>query len=184
MDRLRPGQSGLRITRSTPTNWQSRRSRPITDGLSDAVEPVFDAGGKYLYFFASTDAGPVNQWFSQRPRTCAMRRSIYLVVLPQGRALAAGPRERRGKAGRQDRPTKPNGETAKDDKAKDAKAGQRPSRAGGDRLRAASSSGSWPCPSRPANYSNLQAGQAGQIFYLDWTSSPHEATPEVPAARP
>ena len=27
----------------------------ITDGLADAVSPAFDAGGKYLYFMASTD---------------------------------------------------------------------------------------------------------------------------------
>ena len=30
----------------------------ITDGMSDADTPVFDKGGKYLYFTASTDIGP------------------------------------------------------------------------------------------------------------------------------
>jgi tricorn protease len=39
-------------------------SHPVTDGLSDASEPVFDASGDYLYFFGSTDAGPVRQWFA------------------------------------------------------------------------------------------------------------------------
>src|SRR5262249_43641024 len=37
------------------------KSHAVTDGLSDATEPVFDASGKYLFFFVSTDAGPVNQ---------------------------------------------------------------------------------------------------------------------------
>src|SRR5262249_61222891 len=36
-------------------------TKRIPDGLSDALDPVFDAGGKYLYFFASTDARPAHQ---------------------------------------------------------------------------------------------------------------------------
>ena len=35
------------------------KSTPVTDGMSDAVSPVFDPEGKYLFFLASTDAGPV-----------------------------------------------------------------------------------------------------------------------------
>jgi len=62
----------------------SGKSRPITDGLSDATHPVFDAGGKYLYFFASTDAGPVNQWFSQASEDMREKRAIYLEVLKKG----------------------------------------------------------------------------------------------------
>ncbi len=30
----------------------------VTDGMSDATSPAFDANGKYLYFLASTDDGP------------------------------------------------------------------------------------------------------------------------------
>jgi tricorn protease len=33
------------------------KSTQVTDGLSDAANPVFDKDGKYLYFSASTDAG-------------------------------------------------------------------------------------------------------------------------------
>ena len=58
----------------------SGKSTQITDGMSDAQDPVFDKDGKYLYFTASTDAGPSLQpdvgSFS-RPMT----RNIYLVVL-------------------------------------------------------------------------------------------------------
>ena len=53
----------------------------VTDGLSDATEPVFDRGGKYLYFFASTDAGPVINWFDQSTADMEMTRSIYLATL-------------------------------------------------------------------------------------------------------
>ena len=54
---------------------------PVTDGLSDASEPVFDRSGKYLYFLASTDAGPVNNWFSLETAELKITRSIWLAVL-------------------------------------------------------------------------------------------------------
>ena len=58
-----------------------QKSYPVTDGLSDASEPVFDASGKYLYFFASTDAGPVINWFDQSNEDMRKSNSIYLVTL-------------------------------------------------------------------------------------------------------
>jgi tricorn protease len=65
-------------------NLEENKSHAITDGLSDAIDPVFDAGGKYLYFLASTDAGPVNQWFAQSNADMHVERSLYLVVLKKG----------------------------------------------------------------------------------------------------
>ncbi len=41
------------------------KSFPITDGLSEVTDPVFDKSGSYLFFLASTDAGPVKDWFAQ-----------------------------------------------------------------------------------------------------------------------
>ena len=76
-------------TRLTATNFQrvflysvdEKRSYAVTDELSDATEPVFDRGGKYLYFFASTDAGPVVNWFDMSNADMDMTRNIYLVTL-------------------------------------------------------------------------------------------------------
>ena len=154
---------------------ETRQSRPITDGLSDAADPVFDAGGKYLYFFASTDAGPVNQWFSQAAEDMRMRRSIYLVVLRKGvpSPLCRESDEEKPADKADDKPKPKDDRSTKDDK----NAAKRQAGAGRDRLRAASNSGSWPCPSRRRTTSNLQAGQAGQVFYLDETVRPRaEAT--------
>ena len=53
----------------------------VTDGLSDVSEPKFDPNGKYLYFFASTDAGPVVNWFDLSNEDMRMTNSIYLVTL-------------------------------------------------------------------------------------------------------
>ncbi len=59
-------------------------SQPLTDGLSDAVSPVFDPNGKYLYFLASTDAGPVQDWFSMSNADMLQTSNIYLAVLQKG----------------------------------------------------------------------------------------------------
>ncbi len=58
-----------------------QKSFALTDGLSDASEPIFDPGNKYLYFFASTDAGPVLNWFDQSRADMRSTNSIYLVTL-------------------------------------------------------------------------------------------------------
>jgi tricorn protease len=56
------------------------KNTQITDGMSDAGMPVFDPGGKYLYFTASTDSGA-----SYQPDIHSIFRSatssIYLAVL-------------------------------------------------------------------------------------------------------
>jgi tricorn protease len=56
------------------------RSTQITDGMSDAGDPVWDRSGKYLFFTASTDSGA-----SLQPDIQAMTRtptsSLYLIVL-------------------------------------------------------------------------------------------------------
>ena len=56
-------------------------SFPVTDGMSDATEPVFDPNGEYIYFFASTDAGPVVNWFDLSNQDMRMTNSIYLATL-------------------------------------------------------------------------------------------------------
>jgi tricorn protease len=57
------------------------KSHAVTDGMSDATEPAFDASGKYLYFLASTDAGPVNAWFNLSRADMRATRSLYLALL-------------------------------------------------------------------------------------------------------
>jgi tricorn protease len=139
---------------------ETRRSRPITDGLSDAADPVFDAGGKYLYFFASTDAGPVNQWFSQAAEDMRMRRSIYLAVLRKG---TPSPLARESDEEKPDAADQP-----KSDKPKDKKS-DKPARVKIDFEQINQRIVALPEPQ--GNYRNLQAGQPGQVFFLD--ADPH-----------
>ncbi|HEV7816451.1 MAG TPA: PDZ domain-containing protein, partial [Janthinobacterium sp.] len=60
---------------------EQQKSYAVTDGLSDVAQPVFDKSGKYLYFFASTNAGPSNNWFSLQNTDNQVTRTIWLAVL-------------------------------------------------------------------------------------------------------
>lgn len=59
----------------------ANKSYPVSDGMSDARNPVFDRTGKYLFFFASTDAGPVVNWFDQSSIDMEANYSIYMATL-------------------------------------------------------------------------------------------------------
>ena len=78
---------------------EQSKSFPITDGLAEVTQPVFDRNGKYLYFFGSTDAGPVLDWFSQSGSDMRETRNIYLTVLRKDlpSPLAKESDEERGK---------------------------------------------------------------------------------------
>ena len=60
---------------------ENRTSHQITDGLSDARYPVFDRGGKYIYFSASTDIGPTIGWGEMSSLNRPVTRSVYATVL-------------------------------------------------------------------------------------------------------
>jgi len=79
----------IAYTRMMPTYFKvvwlysidQQKSFQVTDGLSDASEPVFDPNGEFLYFFASTDAGPVVNWFDLSSADMRSTNAIYLVTL-------------------------------------------------------------------------------------------------------
>ena len=151
------------------------KSFPITDGLSDVSDPVFDASGKYLYFLSSTDAGPVRQWFDQSSADMEMTSSIYLAVLPSDliSPLTKESDEEEGPASGNDSESKDEG--AKDNQDDQASADKdadeetdgasdvkdvRIDFAGLDQRIVV-------IPMPPGNYSNLQCGRKGDIYFLE-----------------
>lgn len=58
-----------------------KKAHQVTDGLADSIWPTFDAGGKYLYFMASTNYGPSTGWLEMSSIDRPVRRAIYLAVL-------------------------------------------------------------------------------------------------------
>ncbi|PYS64862.1 MAG: protease [Acidobacteria bacterium] len=58
-----------------------KKSHQLSDGMADSISPAFDAGGKYLYFLASTNYGPSTGWLEMSSIDRPVRRAIYLAVL-------------------------------------------------------------------------------------------------------
>src|SRR5258708_1071560 len=63
------------------TNTETGETRQVTDGLADATWPAFDASGKYLWFFASTDFGLKSQWLDMTSYDHNETFELYLAVL-------------------------------------------------------------------------------------------------------
>jgi tricorn protease len=90
------------------------KSTQVTDGMSDAESPVFDKNGKYLYFTASTNAGPALEEDIQRASR-QVTASVYLAVLSKSEASPLAPEsddEKKKDEGQKD-------EAKKDDAKKD-----------------------------------------------------------------
>ncbi|HZS57094.1 MAG TPA: PDZ domain-containing protein [Bryobacteraceae bacterium] len=62
-------------------NVETGECKQVTDGLSDAVWPAWDASGKYLWFLASTDFGLKSQWLDMTSYDHDEDFALYLAVL-------------------------------------------------------------------------------------------------------
>ena len=62
-------------------SMESEERVAISDGMADAVNPVWDASGQYLYFMASTDYGLNTGWLDMSSYERPVERSVYLTVL-------------------------------------------------------------------------------------------------------
>jgi len=147
----------------------SGKSTQITDGLSDARYPVFDKGGKYLFFAASTDVALAGTWLDlsgfQRPVT----RSIYAVVLKKGDPNPVEPQsddekvakaEEKGKdADKKDEKKDDKKDEKKDDKKEEAVTVTIDFDGIGQRIIS--------LPIKAANYGELDAGKAGTLYVAE-----------------
>ncbi len=52
-----------------------------TDGMADAITPVWCQSGDYLYFMASTDYGPNTGWLDMSAYDSPVTRALYVMVL-------------------------------------------------------------------------------------------------------
>jgi len=162
---------------------ETAKSTEVTDGLSDARFPVFDKGGKYLFFAASTDVALSGTWLDlsgfQRPVT----RSVYAIVLKKGDPNPMEPQsddekiakaEEKSKEGGKDKDKdqgKGNDAAKKEDK-KDEKKGEKKDEKKEEAItvtidfegigqRIVS------LPIKPANYASLDPGKAGTLFVTE-----------------
>jgi tricorn protease len=59
-------------------------ARQLTDGMADAITPVWDASGDYLYFLASTDVGLNTGWLDMTSFDHPVTRALYVALLAEG----------------------------------------------------------------------------------------------------
>jgi len=176
-----PDSKWLAYTRTGPTQMQAihlwsmaeKKSYPLTDGLSDAREPVFDPNGKYLYFVASTNAGPTSDWFSQASLDMRQTNAIYLAVLPKGVASPLAKESDEETATAAAEPAKDEAaktDAKKDDAKKDEtkKDDAKPVVVAIDFARLAQRIQALPVPA--AFYTDLQIATTGQLLYLKRSS--------------
>jgi tricorn protease len=169
-------------------NVETGESRQVTDALADSVWPAWDASGKYLWFFASTDFGLKSQWLDMTSYDHDETFGLYLAVLKKGEPSPLLPEsdEDRG-VGSAGAPSGPGGGQG---------GGRGPGGRGGRGAAAPSDSDQpeaaaapTPTPRTPVNvqidfdgleqrivavqgvagrqYSELRAGVAGTVYYLE-----------------
>jgi tricorn protease len=69
------------LSRDRRSNVETGEKRQVTDGLADAMYPVWDASGKYLWFLASTDFGLASQWLDMTSYGREETFALYLAIL-------------------------------------------------------------------------------------------------------
>lgn len=131
----------------------------LTDGLSDAIAPAWDRSGKYLVFLASTDFALNSGWLDMSSYERPVRRGVYLAVLAKDEPSPILPETG-------DEPASPAAPTPPP-----ARPGAKPAPEAAPAAVRIDFDGfsqriiSLDVPSR--DYVGLEAGTAGQYFYLE-----------------
>ena len=143
------------------------KSTRVTDGLSDADNPVFDKDGKYLYFTASTNAGE-SLGLDVHATSRGSSSSIYLIVLDKSQPSPFAPESDEEKIADEKKPDPPKPDPAKPDAAKPDAAKAKSSGTevkidldGIDQRILA-------VPMPPRRYAGLQVGKAGTLLALEF----------------
>jgi tricorn protease len=146
---------------------ESGQTRQVTDGMSDARYPVWDKGGEYLYFAASTNAGTASGWLDMSSFAKPITRAAYLIVLKKDAASPFAPESDDEKVADEPakadaaKPEAPKPDPAKPAAAKPAAKDVRIDFEGIDQRILALAA----VPER--NFVGLSAGKAGTLFLLE-----------------
>ncbi|HWW83452.1 MAG TPA: PDZ domain-containing protein [Vicinamibacterales bacterium] len=143
------------------------KSFQVTDGLSEVSDPVFDKSGKYMFFFASTDAGPVKNWFSLANEESRITRSIYVAVLNKNdpSPIVKESDEEKGAKASQDGQGGQSGQSGQSGSAGSSHEGPPATKIDFEGLQYRILD----LPISAGDYESLQAGAEGQIYYLKTT---------------
>ncbi len=167
---------------------EAGKESQITDGISDARYPVFDKGGKSLFFAVSTDVGLSAGWLDLSSFQHPVLRSVYAAVLKKGDPSPVEPQSDEEKAAEEKKDSADKGKEAdknkEGDKSKEGEKGKEGEKKKeepikvtidlegiGQRIVA--------LPIKPANFVSLDTGKAGILFLSETVDVPRfeEHTP-------
>ena len=138
-------------------------TRQLTDGLSDVIDPAWDASGRYLLFLASTDFALNTGWLDMSSYDRPVQRGVYLAVLSKSDSSPLLPQSG-------DEPAD-TGKAAADTGGAAARRAHEPPAVRIDFDGFMQRVVALDVPSR--DYAGLEAGGAGEWFYLERV--PHHA---------
>jgi len=105
---------------------EQNKAFQITDGMSDALYPVWDKNGKYLYFTASTDVALATVALDMSSDEHRVSRSVYVAVLSKDEKSPLAPESDEEKAKEEKKPEtdKDKGKEQPKEKDKDKSKGK------------------------------------------------------------
>jgi len=145
---------------------EQNKSHTLSDGLSNVSEPIFDTSGKYIYMLASTDAGPVVNWFDQSNQDMEMNNSIYLVTLQKE---LISPMAKENDVENAKKKKSELEEEEKNKKNDEENEGSKDLKIDWENIQ----NRIIDLPISPGMYSNLKCSEEGKIFYLSF--KPHSS---------
>jgi tricorn protease len=138
-------------------NFESGKNVTISDGTADVASPAFSPDGKYLFFAASTNSGPLQVGLNMTSQERPFRAALYAVVLSAEEKSPLLPR-----TGDEEMNGDENG-ADNDEKEEDKKdKAVPPTRIDLDGL----SQRIVALPLAERNYGNLEVGEDGSLFYI------------------
>jgi tricorn protease len=156
---------------------ETHESTQITDGMSDSGSPVFDKGGKYLYFTASTNIGPSLFGLNMSTDDHTVTQNVYITVLRKDSPSPLAPESDEEKIEEEKKDT----DAAKTDSSSDAKSKEKdqdkdkekekskePPKVTIDFANISQRILALPVPAK--NYPSLGAGKEGELFIVEFPS--------------
>ena len=174
---------------------ETGKNTQITDGLSDVRNPVFDNGGKYLFFAASTDVGLGSSWLDLSSFQRPVSRNVYAVVLKKTDTNPMEPQsddektaEKKADEKKDDAKGKPDDKKKSEAKDKDQKGADKDKEGGKDKKEEPVTvtidfdnigQRIVPLPIKGANYVQLDAGKSGTLYLSEIPDVPSLTAPTL-----
>jgi len=144
---------------------ETGKASMVTDGLSDAEHAVFDKSGRYVFFTASTNRAAGSFMLDMTSDTSRVTRSVYVAVLRRDLPSPLAPKTDEETVAAALKPEGAHAAAPGEPKKAEVSPVQIDFDHIGQRILA--------LPIPAANYTDLQAGKAGEIFLLEEMAS-HE----------